>query len=391
VIQHYSYKFRLYPTSEQEVLLNKHFGCTRFIYNYFLDKKTKHYLEAKEKNLAKKSLNYNHCCLEFTQLKRKDETIWLNDVSHSTIQQTLKNLDSAFNRFFKKLAKYPNFKKKSGKNSFRTCDHPLIQVNKISIGHFREGILFDNHRPVEGKIKSVTISKTPSGKYWASVLTEREIEPLPTNSKVVGIDLGITTLATCSDGTTYPNIRPLKNLEVKLRRACQSYSRKQKGSKGKEKARVKRAKVYEKITNIRNDHLQKVTTKIVRENQTIILEDLNVEGMKKNRKLAKSISDVSLGAFSRMIEYKAKWYGRTVIKVSRWFPSSKTCSNCSYIKEDLTLSDRKWTCNRCNTCHNRDMNAAQNILVQGSNLLNRDCILNENRRNCGDSQLPAQC
>jgi putative transposase len=378
----YTYKFRIYPTPEQEIKLAKHFGCVRWCYNHFLEKRVKHYLNSKEKNLAKKSLNYNDDAKELTKIKHEKEQEWLNEVCCQSLQHSLKNLDSAFNRFYKKLAKFPRFKSKRHKQSFRIPQGVKIENNKLFVVKFKEGIDVNIHRPIEGAIRNATITKNCAGQYHVSVGVQRNIKKLEKTNKTVGIDLGIKTLVTCSDGKIFNNIKPYRTLEKRRRILAKAVSRAVKGSKGREKAKRKLAKLDNYIRNVRLDYLHKISHKIVSENQTIIMEDLNVSGMMKNRKLSKSIWDCSLGELVRQIEYKSKWYGREFIQVSRWFPSSKTCNDCGYINDNLTLKDREWTCPRCNVQHDRDFNAAKNILKQG---------LNEyNRGNHGDSCLP-QC
>ena len=374
----YTYKFRIYPTKEQEIKLAKHFGCVRWCYNHFLDKRVKHYLNTKEQDLEKKSLNYYNDAKALTELKR--ETKWLNEVCAQSLQHALKHLDSGFNRFYKKLAKFPKFKNKSNKQSFRIPQHVKVEDNKLHIIKFKEGIEIKLHRQIEGEIRNATITKNCSGQYHVSIGVQRKIKKLEPNNNVVGIDLGLKTLATCSDGTIFENIRPYRILETRRRILAKKLSRAVKGSKGREKARNKLAKLDNHIRNIRQNHLHKVSHKIVSENQTIIMEDLNVSGMMKNRKLSKSIWDCSLYELVRQIGYKSKWHGRELLQVSRWFPSSKTCSNRGYINDSLILADREWKCPRCETLHDRDFNASVNIKRQGLN----EC----NRGNHGDSCLP---
>lgn len=374
----YTYKFRLYPTPEQEVKLTKHFGCVRWCYNFFLDKRIKYYANAKEQDVKKKSLNYNDNSKELTELKKEKE--WLNEVNAQSLQHALKHLDSSFNRFFKKLSKFPKFKRKNNKQSFRIPQSIKVENNKLYINKFREGVEINLHRQIEGEIRNATITKNCAGQYHVSIGVQREIKKLEHNDKIIGIDLGIKTLATCLDGIIFKNIKPYRTLEKRRCILAKNFSRAVKGSNGREKARKKLAKLDNRIRNIRQNHLHKVSHKIVSENQTIIMEDLNVSGMTKNRKLSKSIWDCSLYELVRQISYKSKWYGREFLQVSRWFPSSKTCSNCGYINDSLTLADREWKCPRCEVLHDRDLNASINIKIQ---------VLNENNRgNHGDSCLP---
>ena len=365
----YTYKFRIYPTKEQEIKLAKHFGCVRWCYNHFLDKRVKHYLNTKEQDLEKKSLNYYNDAKALTELKR--ETKWLNEVCAQSLQHALKHLDSGFNRFYKKLAKFPKFKNKSNKQSFRIPQHVKVEDNKLHIIKFKEGIEIKLHRQIEGEIRNATITKNCAGQYHVSIGVQRKIKQYKSNNNIVGIDLGIKSLATCSDGTIFENIKPYQTLQLRRRVLAKNLSRAVKGSKGREKARKKLAKLDNRIRNIRQNHLHQISHKIVSENQTIIMENLNVSGMMKNKKLSKSIWDCSLSELVRQISYKSKWYGREFLQVSRWFPSSKTCSNCSYINDNLTLNDREWACPRCKILHDRDLNASYNIKRQGLNEYNR--------------------
>jgi len=361
----YTYKFRLYPNKEQKVLLSKHFGCCRFVYNYFLNQRVTAYLN------DKKTLNYYDNAKELTKLKKQEDKAWLKEVNAQSLQKTLNNLDNAYGKFFAHSAKFPKFKNKMAKQSFCVPQYGKVKGNHLYIAKFREGIKIKLHRKIKGKIKHITINHNPSGQYFACVCVEREIKHLPPKTKVVGIDLGIKTLAVQSDGKIYPNIKPYCKFEKQLKKLQQWFSRTTKGSNHREKLRKRIAKLHQRIKNIRNDHLNKVSLEMVKDNGTIILEDLNVKGMIKNHCLAKSIVDVSWSELIRMIKYKAEWRGHNVVQVSRWFPSSKTCNNCDYIKKDLTLGDRKWTCSRCNAKHDRDINAAKNIKQQGIALLGK--------------------
>lgn len=365
----YTYKFRLYPTKEQGTKLAKHFGCVRWTYNHFLDRRVKFYLTAKEQDLEKKSLNYNDDARELTNVKKELE--WLGEVNSQSLQHALKHLDSGFNRFYKKLAKFPRFKKKTSKQSFRIPQHVQVKDGRLYVVKFREGIKMKQHRPIEGEIRHATISKNKAGQYFVCIGVQRHIRQLEPVDKEVGIDLGVKSLATCSDGKTYPNPKVYRNLEKRRRILAKSLSRTQKESNGREKARLRLAKFDNYIHNLRQDYLHKVSHQIVSENQTIVLEDLNVKGMMQNRRLSKSIWDCSLYELVRQITYKSKWYGREVLKVDRWFPSTKTCGACGYVNDGLTLADREWNCPRCEVHHDRDKNAARNILRQGLNLENR--------------------
>ena len=357
----YSYKFRLYPTEVQKVLLAKHFGCVRFLYNYFLNERKESYLKDKT------SLNYYDNAASLTNLKK--DLVWLREVGSQSLQFGLKCLDGAYNNFFKRLGKFPVFKSKFGKQSFRVPQSIQILDQKLRIPKFLEGIKMRKHREVEGDIKFATISKNKAGQYFVSITVEKDISRLPQNKNVVGIDLGIKTLATCSDGVSFDNIRAYKKLRRKLKIVQRRYSKKEKGSKNRERARLKVARLHQKIKNIRENYLHQTTRKIINKNQVIILENLNVKGMMQNHCLAQAIQDVSLSEFNRQLEYKASWDGRTIHRLSRWFPSSKTCSSCGWINQNLKLSDREWTCHSCGVVHDRDYNASLMILHQGQHEL----------------------
>ena len=365
----YAYKFRLYPTKDQAQLLDKHFGCVRYVYNHFLERRIKFYAENKEKKDHKKSLNYYDDAGELTKVKK--ELVWLKETNAQALQFSLRCLEIAYNGFFSKKTKFPKFKKRHDKQSFTVPQAISLSNGKIKIPKFKEGIKYDNHREVEGEIGHATISKNKVGQYFVSINVEKKIEQLPKNDKTVGIDLGLKHLAIQSDGKKHENIRPYKNLHSQLKKLQQRFSRTEKKSKRHEKLRIRIAKLYQQMVNIRTDHLHKVSTKIVRENQTIILEDLAVRNMMRNHKVAGAFGDAAVSELVRMIEYKAGWYGRTVCKIDRFFPSSKQCHDCLYINDELALKDRKWTCPRCGVKHDRDLNASQNILRQGLNMLNR--------------------
>ena len=357
-VQYKAYKFRLSPTEEQSVLLSKHFGCARFVYNHFLKEKQDHYL------LNKKTKNFNNCCKSLTELKSKEEYNWLKEVNSQAIQASLHNLENAYQAFFAKRSKFPKFKsKKSNYDSFHVPQSvKLLKNNKVQIPKFKEGIQFIKHREIKGKICSASISRTPTGKYYISILTEQEpAKYLEKTGKSIGIDLGIKDFAITSEGAKYTNPKFLYKFQRKLKTAQQHLSRKVKGSKSRDKARIKVAKIYEKITNSRNDMQHKVSMRLIRKYDTIALEDLNVKGMVKNHCLAKAISDTAWSSFVAKLEYKAQWYGKTVIKIDRFFPSSKTCSDCGHIRESLLLDERVWAC-VCGSKHDRDVNASKNIL-----------------------------
>jgi len=356
-VQYKAYKFRLSPTEEQSMLLSKHFGCVRFVYNHFLKEKQNNYL------LNKKTLNYNTCAGNLVKMKREGFE-WLKEVNSQALQSSLEHLETAYGNFFKKKSKFPKFKsKKSNYDSFSVPQHvSLKKNNKVQIPKFKEGIKYIKHREIKGKICSATISRTPTGKYYISILTEQEpAKHLEKTGKSIGIDLGIKDFAITSEGQRYTNPKFLYKFQKKLKTAQQHLSKKVKGSKSRDRARIKVARIYEKITNSRNDMQHKVSLSLIKKYDMIALEDLNVKGMIKNHCLAKAISDSSWSSFVTKLEYKAKWCGKTVIKIDRFFPSSKTCSDCGHIKESLSLDERVWTC-VCGSKHDRDVNASKNIL-----------------------------
>jgi putative transposase len=357
-LTHYTYRFRLRPNKDQKHRLARHFGVCRFVYNYFLDRRNRLYRENKQGS------SYHKDCAELTKLKK--ELDWIGEANSQSLQQELKNLDTAFNRFFKKQAKFPKFhSKKTDKQSFRIPQFVSVKGGCLHFPKFREGIKVKLHREVEGEIKYATVSVNRAGQFFVSVCVEKHIEPLPKVEKEVGIDLGVKDLATCSDGQVFENVKSYRTLEKRLKHLHRELSRKVKGSKSREQARRRLSKLYQRVADIRSNHLHKVSHGITSENQAIYLEDLNVVGMMKNRRLSKSIQDVSLYELVRQIEYKAVWRGRTVVKIGRFYPSSKACSTCGFINQSLTLSDRSWVCPRCRVEHDRDFNAATNILMEG--------------------------
>jgi putative transposase len=371
---HKAFKFRLLPTKEQEVLLSKHFGCSRFIYNHFLSEKQKHYLENKE------TLKFNACQNMLIKQKKDEGFDWLKEVNSQCLVATLVNLETAYTNFFRKKSKFPRFKSKKDKNSFQVPQHVSLKTsNIVQVPKFKEGLKFVRHRELKGEIKSATISKNPSGKYYISILCviEKPTKHKKTG-KSIGIDLGIKDFIITSEGQRYCNPKFIRKYERRLARKQRILSRKEKGSKGRDKARLSVATVHEKITNSRNDMQHKVSFKLVKDYDMIAIEDLNVKGMVKTPKLSKAISDVAWSSFVSKLKYKAQWYGKEVVVIDRFYPSSKTCSCCDYVKESLSLDERTWTCSQCNTIHDRDVNASKNILRRALAIQSAGTVDNRN-------------
>lgn len=358
-----SFKFRLYPTKDQEILLAKHFGACRFVFNHYLNKRKETYIE------DKKPLNYYDNSNDLTSLKKNDEFIWLKEINAQSLQSSLRNLDVAYGKFFKKQSKFPRFKNKYDRQSFKIPQSLSIKDNKLIIPKFKDGIEINLYKEINGEILFSTISKSTTGKYYVSITCKVQYEPFDKTDSIIGIDTGIKDLAILSDGTTYENTRSLKTKIKKIKYNQRQLSKKIKGSNSRLKQKKKLANIHENITNIRKDYLHKISTEIVKNQDIICVEDLSVKNLMKNHKLAQAFSDVSLGTFYSMLEYKANWNDKLYVKIDRFFPSSKTCSNCNYINQDLTLKDRKWTCISCGINHDRDFNASKNILKQGLKIL----------------------
>ncbi|MCK8826755.1 IS200/IS605 family element RNA-guided endonuclease TnpB [Natroniella acetigena] len=356
-----AYRFRLCPNKEQRILINKSVGCARYVYNHFLGK-------AKENEY----LTYTKYSKQLTQLKKELE--WLKESDKFALQNALKDLDRGFKNFFKGKYGFPKFKsKRNRKNSYRTnkftrksgTTNIEVKDNKIKLPKLG-WIKFRKPKKVKGKILNVTVTKSNTDKYFISIAVKEEVEELPKVDKQIGIDLGLKEFAIMSDGEKIANPRVLKKYEKKIARLNRSLARKEKGSNNWCKAKKKLGKVYEKVANIRLDFLHKVSTKLIEENQFIAVETLKVKNMLKNSKLAKSISDVSWSKFIELLTYKAKWYGRNLVKIDTFFASSQLCNNCGYKNEKVKdLSVRKWECPKCKEVHGRDINASLNILNEG--------------------------
>ena len=359
-----AYKYRIYPNRAQTILIQKTFGCCRFVYNQTL---------AYRKNLyetEKKSMNKMDCNNHVNRVLKHDYE-WLKEVDKFALTNAIYSMDNAYQRFFKLHAGYPKFRSKhSNRRSYTTCitrenikvlfDQNKIQLPKLKLVRARLS------RPFVGQIKQATVLQTPTGKYFVSVLVETEHKPLPSTDKMVGIDLGVKDLLITSDGERYDNKRIIKQYENKLARAQRRLSRKVKGSNNYNKQRIKVARIHEKIHNTRIDYLHKISHKLISENQVIVSENLAVSDMVQNNDLAKAISDCGWHELTRQLTYKAEWNNRKYIKIGRFVASSQTCHVCGYVNsETKDLSVREWTCPKCEAHHDRDINAAINILNEG--------------------------
>ena len=359
-----AYKYKIKPTFKQQHQLQQAFGCARFIYNWGLDKKTKAWTN------EHKSITYFELTKELTLLKQTEEYKWLKDVPNVCLQQSLRNLDNAYTQFFKAKKEFPKFKsKKHSKNCSKyiqsVCfdfENWKVRIPKCGWVKLCKNKVFDLST---SKIGTLTVSKDKCGEYWCTIVVE-DNTPQISKAKIsentsVGIDRGIKDYAILSDGTKYDNPKYYESNKRKLKVLQQKFARTKKGSNRHEVMRLKAAKQYRKISNMRNDFLHKLTTGLVRKHDTICLENLNVEGMLKNHHLAMAIQSASWGEFVRQIKYKSELFGKNVIFIGRFEPSSKTCSKCGYVKSDLKLSDREWVCPVCGEYHDRDINAAINI------------------------------
>jgi len=362
-----SFKIRIYPTQEQQILLEKSFGASRFIYNHFL--KLKQYLY-QEFNIK---ITYNHMSKMLTELKR--QKIWLTVPDKCALQNTLKDLDNAYKKFYNG-AGYPNFKRKDSKNSYRTncnikINNSFITIPKVGLLRYKDKYKLEEENIL--KVYNVTISKNNIGEYYASISAEVYIPHFERTNQNVGIDLGLKEFAIFNTGEKINNPRILATLEKKYRKLAKAVSRKVYGSANYQKAKLKLAKFHKYIANIRKDFLHKLSTNLLKEFDIICLEDLNIKGLMKNK--GKSYQDVAQSEFVTMLKYKAEWYGKTIVQISRWFPSSQLCSECGYKNPALKdTSIREYDCPVCGTYHDRDINAAINILREGLRILEEETI-----------------
>lgn len=376
MIKHKAYKFRIYPNKQQTILINKTIGSSRFVFNHFL------HLWNETYSKTKKGLNYNTCATMLPNMKKSETYAWLKEVDSVALQSSIKNLEDSFNRFFKKQSKAPRFKSKKNTNQSYTTrninNNIQIESNKVKIPKLK-WVKFANSREVKGRILNATISKRPSGKYFVSLLVEETIRESPKTESSVGIDLGIKDFAILDNGTIYNNYKFTCKMEQKIKREQRKLSRKQLQAKKKginlfeaknyQKQKIKVARLHEKVMNQREDFLNKVSTEIIKNHDIICIEDLNVKGMLRNHKLSKSISDVSWSNFVTKLQYKADWYGKEVIKIDKWYPSSQICSSCGANSGKKTLNIRTWTC-KCGVKHDRDINASKNIKNEGLRVRN---------------------
>ena len=358
-----AFRYRFYPTPEQESLLRRTLGCVRLVYNKALHERTQAWYERQER------VGYPETSTMLTQWKKQEELDFLNEVSCVPMQQGLRHLQTAFTNFFAGRAKYPNFKKKRNGGSAEFTKSAFKFKNKeIYLAKCSEAlpIRWSRQIPKECEPSSVTVSLHPSGRWHISIRFDAPtIQPLPVSENAVGIDLGVTSLIATSNGEKLANPKHFKKHRKRLKKAQKNLSRKQKGSKNREKARIKVAKIHLKIADSRKDFLHKTTIQLVRENQTITVESLAVKNMVKNHKLALAISDSGWSELIRQLDYKCRWYGRNLVAIDRWFPSSKRCSSCGHIVDKMPLNIREWTCLECGSNHDRDVNASKNILAAG--------------------------
>ena len=357
-----AYKFRFYPTDEQKQILAQTFGCARFVYNRMLKVRTDAWYENQQR------IGYHETSSLLTELKKQPDFCWLNDVSSVPMQQSLRHLQTAFANFFAKRNGYPKFKSKHGLNSAEYTTSAFRWNGKdLTLAKMKEtlAIRWSRTIPKAAKVTTVTVSNDPAGRYFVSMLCDDAVSSLPTHESKVGLDLGLNSFVVLSTGekVSAPNI--FRKNEKKLAKLQRRLAKKKKGSKNRTKARLKVARLAAKISDTRKDFLHKLSIRLIRENQTIAVETLAVKNMVRNRHLSKSISDAGWSEFVRQLTYKANWYGRNLVGIDKWYPSSKRCSECGFVLTKIPLSVRKWVCPGCRANHDRDVNAARNILAAG--------------------------
>ena len=357
-----AYRFRFYPTPEQKVILARTFGCARFAYNHMLRQRTEAWFERQER------MGYHETSAALTALKKTEEYAWLNEVSSVPVQQALRHLQTAFTHFFAKRAKYPNFRRKDGPQSaeyttsaFR-WDGAALKLAKM---HEPLAIRWSRAIPKGAKPTTVTVSRDTAGRHHVSMLCDDVVTARPVAAGKIGIDLGLTHFAILSNGEKIDAPNVFRKNEAKLAKLSRRLAKKQKGSANRKKAKLKVARMHARTTDSRRDFLHKLSTRLINENQVIAIESLSVKNMQKNRSLSKSISDAGWSEFTRQLEYKARWYGRAVIGIDRWYPSSKRCSDFGHTVAKMALKVRAWTCPECGSIHDRDINAARNVLAAG--------------------------
>ncbi|MFL5696703.1 MAG: RNA-guided endonuclease InsQ/TnpB family protein [Ktedonobacteraceae bacterium] len=357
-----AYQYRMYPTQEQAHIFARTFGCCRYVYNWALRARTDAFFQRGER------LYYNQLAVMLTDLKKQDETAWLSEVSSVPLQQALRHLDTAFRNFFEGRAEYPIFHKKHGVQSATYAANAFTWNGKqLTLAKMDAplDIHWSRSLPTGCQPSSVTITKDCAHRYFVSILLEEEIKHLPGVKKQVGLDLGLKSMVITSDGHTYGNPKFFAQNEKKLAKAQRRHAKKQKGSQNRRKAQLKVARIHARIADKRRDSQHKLSTQVIRENQVVCVESLHVKNMVQNHTLAKAISDVGWSEFVRQLAYKAEWYGRTLIKIDKFYPSSKRCFDCGHVLDSLALDIRHWTCPECGVQHDRDINAAKNVLAAG--------------------------
>src|SRR6266700_873459 len=360
--QRNAYQYRIYPTQEQAHILARTFGCCRYAYNWALRARTDAFFQRGER------LSYHQLAVLLTDLKKQEETAWLAEVSSVPLQQALRHLDRAFRNFFEGRAAYPTFHKKHGVQAASYAANAFRWDGKeLTLARMETPLDIHWSRPLPKGVKptSVTISKDCADRYFVSILVEEDIKHLAVVNKQVGLDLGLKSMVITSDGHTSGNPTFFAQDEKKLAQAQRRHAKKKKGSQNRRKAQLKVARIHARIADRRRDYQHKLSTKIIRENQIVCIESLHVKNMVKNHSLAKAISDVGWSEFVRQLAYKAQWYGRSLVKIDKWYPSSKRCFDCGHILDSLSLDIRHWVCPECGVQHDRDINAAKNILTAG--------------------------